>query len=177
MSPKRVLAVAAAVTVTLCAALAVAPPGGVADFWRERRLSASGDSPEAAAQAFLKALAKRDESAIAGLAVTKEEFATHVWPHLPASRPGTNLTLDYVWNGLAVRSRSGLVETLVRFGGRRFQLLGLRFEGKSSDYGAATVHRDARLKVRDETGRESELNLFGSVLELDGEWKIFSFVH
>jgi hypothetical protein len=30
--------------------------------------------------------------------------------------------------------------------------------------------------VRDENGKEREFNLFGSILERDGEFKIYSFV-
>ena len=38
------------------------------------------------------------------------------------------------------------------------------------------MHRESRLVVRDEHGAEMQLRFFGSVLERDGEYKVFSFV-
>jgi hypothetical protein len=38
------------------------------------------------------------------------------------------------------------------------------------------VFRDARVLVRNEEGNEGYLDLFGSVMEYQGQYKLFSFV-
>jgi hypothetical protein len=38
------------------------------------------------------------------------------------------------------------------------------------------VYRDTRVRVRDETGKELNLDLFGSILEKNGRFKLFSYV-
>ncbi len=176
MKVKRFLVAAALVALFAYTVFALNALTGASDLLRTKQLPGSEFSPQAAATRFLDALARADVDAIRAAAVSKREFARYVWPSLPASRPGTNLSLDYVWNSLHTRSESGLRHTLASFQGRRLRLLSLRFAGETSDYGSAKVHRDTRLKVRDETGREMELDLFGSMLEVGGEYKIFSFV-
>ncbi len=176
MKTKRLWMAAGLLAAFLCTEFALNTLTGLSDLLRTRTLPGSEFSPETVAIGFLDALAREDADKIRAMAVSKEEFAHYVWPGLPASRPGTNLTLDYVWNSLQTRSESGLRHTLSTCKGRRLHLLELRFAGQTSDYGSAKVHRDTRLRVRDETGRELELDLFGSMLEVGGEYKIFSFV-
>jgi hypothetical protein len=38
------------------------------------------------------------------------------------------------------------------------------------------VHRDAELVVRDADGATRAVRLFGSLIEQDGAWKVFSYV-
>ena len=38
-----------------------------------------------------------------------------------------------------------------------------------------TVHRDARLVVRDEEGNVERVNFFGSIIEWNGRYKLFSY--
>jgi len=176
MKSKRILVAAGLAAICLYTVFALNTLTGVTDMLRTRRLASSEFSPEAAASKFLEALARGDTEAIRAMAVSKGEFERYVWPGLPASRPGTNLTLDFVWGGLKTRSDSGLRRTMASLKGRRLRLLDLRFKGETTDYGPAKVHRATRLRIRDDEGRERELELFGSMLEVDGEYKIFSFV-
>lgn len=176
MKAKRILVAGGLVAICLYTVFALNTLTGVNDLLRTRKLTGSQFSPEGAASEFLDALAREDLESIRAMALSKREFAQYVWPGLPASRPGTNLTLDFVWSSLNTRSDSGLRRTLASYRGRRLRLLGLRFTGETTDYGKAKVHRETRLRIRDDEGRERELELFGSMLEVDGEYKIFSFV-
>lgn len=142
---------------------------------RERALEGSRDSIEALASDFLQALSREDRQQLKELALSKQQFVDIVWPHLPAARPGTNLTSDYVWSSLHMRSLAGLDSSLGRYGGASLQFVGYRFEGKTTDYGSFQVHRETILEVR-ENGEAKEARFFGSVLEMNGEFKIFSFV-
>jgi len=132
-------------------------------------------SYDALASAVLLALAQRDEVQLRALALTEGEFRDLVWPELPAAKPERNLPASYVWTDLRQKSLSGLRRTLAEHGGRRYELLGTRFR-ETTGYGTYVVHRDSVVTVRDESGAESDISLFGSVLEKDGQMKVFSYV-
>ncbi len=109
------------------------------------------------------------------LRVTKEEFCQYVWPDLPASRL-PNVTCDFAWQQATLTSLGGLSKTLPKHKGKRYKLVSLRFEKGTDSYPNYKVHKDTRLTVKDETGVEQEIKLFGSMLEMDGQFKLFSFV-
>jgi hypothetical protein len=123
----------------------------------------------------LEAFAVRDDKRLRALALTEEEFRQRVWPSLPASRPERNLPFSYVWGDLQQKSDSRLRTILAVHGGRPYQLAAITFSGGTTEYPGFRVHRDAVLTVRDTAGAEHDVRLFGSVLEMGGIWKVFSF--
>jgi hypothetical protein len=127
------------------------------------------------ASAVLDSLARRDRAALEALALNEREFEDHVWPYLPAARPERNLPLSYVWGDLHQKSESALAQTLATHGGRRYQFLGVKFEDRT-DYGRYRVHREASLQVRDPSGEPTTIRVCGSMIEMNGAWKIFSYV-
>lgn len=134
------------------------------------------ETPEAAAAGMTEALARSDREALRALAVTEQEFRTVVWPELPSSRPEMNLPVAYAWGTLHQTSQGALAATLGSHGGRRYTVVRVDFAGASTRYRTFTVHRESRVVVRDERGVERRLALFGSMLERDGRFKIFSYV-
>lgn len=139
-------------------------------------LARTFDSAEAAAREVLEALAARDIGTLAHLAVTEHEFRQIIWPELPSSRPEVNLPVAYAWGTLAQNSQGSLASTLATHGGRRYTLVTLRVTGRSTPYETFTVHRDVALDVNDEAGTRRQIRVFGSLLERNGRWKVFSFV-
>lgn len=133
-------------------------------------------SEHALADRVLGALAARDIAALQALPLSEREFREAVWPELPSSRPEMNVPVDYAWQTLAQNSLRHLHETMRAHGGRRYRLVDVRFDGDTTRYGAFTVRRRSRVIVRDEHGEERQLRLFGSVLERDGRFKLFSYV-
>jgi hypothetical protein len=123
----------------------------------------------------LDALARRDRAALAALALNETEFRDHVWPQLPAARPERNLPFSYVWGDLRQKSAQAMSGVLAREGGKRYELIGVRF-ADDTDYRTYRVHREATLRVRDGSGEEMDLRVCGSMLEQQGEWKVFSYV-
>ena len=109
------------------------------------------------------------------IALNETEFRDHVWPQLPASRPERNLPFSYVWGDLRQKSALALDRVMSREGGKRYELIDVRFAG-DSDYHTYRVHREATLRVRDAAGTELDLQVCGSMLEQDGVWKVFSYV-
>jgi hypothetical protein len=148
------------------------------DTANEAKVPLSGTFPsiEALAEEILLGIEANDFEALIGLALSKAEYRDYVWPQLPASRPGTNLTVDYTYQGLRTKSFHALRFTLEEHGGRKYELLGVEFAGETTDYNTYRVFRDARVLVRNEEGNEGYLDLFGSVMEYRGQYKLFSFV-
>ena len=139
-------------------------------------LSNTYPSVEALSTAVLQAVENLDQNRLRELALNEEEFREHVWPELPAARPERNLPFSYVWGDLRQKSALALDQTLARHGGRRYALVSVRFDGETTRYQSYAVYRATVLRVRDESGAASELRLFGSSLEKDGTWKVFSYV-
>lgn len=133
-------------------------------------------SPDALGQAVLAAVADEDADRLASLALSELEFRTVVWPELPSSRPERGLPFDYVWGDLNQKSTNALRRLVARHGGRRYTLAGVAFRGETTPYETYLVHREAILDLLDEEGNELTLPLFGSILERDGEFKLFSYV-
>lgn len=133
-------------------------------------------SPEAAAVAVVEAVRAGDIDRLRTLALTEEEFRAHVWPHLPAARPERNVPFDFVWGTLQQNSEGHLRETVYRLQDETFDVRAVRFAGESSRYGDVTVTRDTEVVVRGSDGTERVVRLFGSMVEHDGRFKIFSFV-
>ena len=160
----------------LCLLAASGCGGGPASGAVQAPLGHTFESPERVAEAVLDALAKEDGPALLALALSEMEFRTVVWPELPSSRPERGLPFEYAWGDLHQKSTNELRRLLARAGGRRYELLGMTFDGESTPYETFTVHRDSRLRLRDPEGAERDVRLFGSVLQRGGEYKLFSFV-
>lgn len=133
-------------------------------------------SPEALSRAVLVALAENDIDTLRALPLDELEFRTAVWPDLPSSRPERNVPFDYAWGDLRQKSGNSLRRTFARHGGARYELVGLRFAGETTEYRTYRVHRETFLDLRDEEDNALTLALFGSILERGGEFKLFSYV-
>lgn len=134
------------------------------------------DSPEEAAREALELVAEGDAETLSQLALGEADFREAVYPRLPASRPERNTSAAFLWGMLHQRSRNALAFTLNRHRGQRYELIAVDFVGETTDYGPFQVHRETVLTVETPDGERGTLRLFGSMLEQDGRYKIFSFV-
>lgn len=139
-------------------------------------LNGSEASAVKLAQAVMAALERRDVPALRALALNEQEFRREVWPELPSARPERNLPFSYVWGELRQKSEAGLGQVLAFQGGRRYEIVSVRFLDDTTQYETYLVHRRAELTVKDATGNQMPLRVFGSVLEKDGRFKVFSYV-
>jgi len=157
--------------------LAANPPAAVAAKTKPgpRTLANAQVSAEALSRNFLKALASKDMESIKALRLTKDEFCQYVFPELPSSKM-PNVTCDFVWQQATLKSLSGLSEMYPEHQGKKYQFVALRFEKGTDSYPTYKVHKETHLMVKDETGKQQELRLFGSILEMDGRYKLISFV-
>lgn len=139
-----------------------------------RSLTNAETSPDALARKFLSCLAADDLEAMKALRVSKDEFCRYVFPELPASKMN-NVTCDFVWDQATLTSMAGMKHMLDANAKRRYELVSVRFQG-TERHQTYNVLQKPVVTVRDETGTESEMRLFGSMLEMDGQYKLFSFV-
>jgi hypothetical protein len=139
-------------------------------------LANTAETPSALAGAVLDALQHRDVNRLHALSLDEREFREHVWPDLPAARPDRNLPISYVWGDLRQKSESSLGRVVAAKGGQPLELVSLRFAGGTTAYKSYAVHRQAVMVVKDGTGAQTEFRAFGSVLEKDGQFKVFSYV-
>jgi hypothetical protein len=157
----------AAAVLTLGAAACGSPPN----------LEATFESPAAVAQAVVDALERRDRAALERIAVNEAEFRDLVWPRQPAARPERNLPWDYVWGDLATKSRHQLRGRLTSWApGRGLRVVSVAFTGDTTDYDTYRVMRKSLVTLRDAAGEQTTARLFGSIIEQNGRYKIFSYV-
>lgn len=142
----------------------------------EPRLSGTFDSVDELARTIVAAIAREDRETLTRLPLSKEEFRLYVWPELPSARPERGVPFEYAWGDLSQKSGASLARTFARYKGRPLEYLAIDFEGETTEYETYKVHRDARVQVRLDDGRKVWLELFGSVMEWKGKYKLFSYV-
>ena len=160
------LVVAALVPRTLTWSGAVAPPP----------LTNTEGSPEALARRVIDAMQAGDVGRLRALALTEQEFRAHVWPELPAARPERNVPFDFVWQRLAQTSEGHLRQTLGAVGGAPLTPRRVRFAGERSQYRDVVVRRRTEIVLAGSDDSEHVVRLFGSTIEQDGRYKVFSYV-
>ena len=133
-------------------------------------------SPEALAAAVLDGFVRKDRAALERLAISRQEFSDHVWPVLPASRPERNLSAQFVWSDLSGKSRLHLTRTLTLPLPAGARVSGIEFRGETTRYGDLTIRRASVVTVIDGEGQPVDVRLFGSMLEQNGRFKVFSYV-
>lgn len=139
-----------------------------------KRLDKSFNSVEKLTEEFLVALQNEDLQTMKEIAANQEEFERLLWPHLPASRPGTNLTPEFVWRQSQIQSLSSLRSTMDRYKGSDLNLIRVELSGEVRDYGELKLFMEPVVIVSVE-GVEKKVDLFGAVMRLDGEYKIYSY--
>jgi hypothetical protein len=142
----------------------------------KRLLTNSFTSVENLGQKMLEALYRKDIKSLDALAITEEEYRMYLWPHSPVyGIKEWQDHYDFVWKQHQTRSTYSLRQTLSKYGGKKFSLVRVLFSGETTDHSIYHAHRDTRLIVINDEGKEMELKLFGSIMEMDGQFKIISY--
>lgn len=115
-----------------------------------------------------------DRAALRKLAVGEREFRDVIWPQLPVSRPELNFDQEFVWQSHSVRNESAFQNLIGRFEGRYLELVDVDVE-QVDDYGNFRILKRPRVHLRDARGDQHTVRLFGSIVEQDGRYKLYSF--
>lgn len=140
-----------------------------------RKLQGAFGSPEDLFRAVLRGIEAKDAEAMRAVLVTEEEYKTYLWPEFPQAKdPRHTLPVDFHWGLLKSRSHGGIREAMDRYGGNAFELLD--FSHEIAEYDSYRLLRKISLKVRrGSDGKEGALDVLGSVVVLDGQYKLLSY--
>jgi len=156
----------------LAAALSLTtPPGGNAGG----RLENAAPSMEALAARVIEAMVQEDSQTLRGLALSEEGFRQYVWPELPVSDTRTNVSFDYVWKEVAYRSTMWMNRLTKDLSGRNVKLVRVLHRGKAFRYRSHCAWSDMMVVLSDESGQEREYPLFGTLIEMDRRFKVYSY--
>jgi hypothetical protein len=141
----------------------------------EARLQNGARSAADLAARVLAAAEAGDRPALERLALSREEFQRFVWPELPVSNPKTNVSLDYVWKDVAVRSAAYRERLLASLRGKQLSVVRLHPRKATAEYPSHRALPDFEVTLRDDSGREGVYPLFGTLIEMDGVLKVYSY--
>lgn len=161
----------------------------------QQQLSNTSASMDEIVKRVLDNLQKNDLQALESMRITEQEFRTLIFPGLPIGKiKQWQDQYDFVWGDVNTKSNYGLHGILAAYGGKKFSFVRLKFKkgetryelenkllfsGKSYTlpFGSKsyTGHEEAIVIVKDESGEEKELKLFGGIIEHQGHYKIMSF--
>jgi hypothetical protein len=134
-------------------------------------------SRDALVQAFVRALERRDSTALGRLALSKAEFAYLFYPSSPQGLPPYDLNPDLMWFMLSLQSDKGVRRALTERGGRPLHAAGFRCDGKPSGQGENTVWGPCVLRRVTAQGDTIEERLFGPILDRRGRYKFVSYAN
>lgn len=134
----------------------------------------------------LAAVQKNDFKELDAMRITEQEFRELIFPGLPIGKiEQWKKNYDFVWGDVNTKSNYGLRAVLARYGGQKFSYVKTIFKKGVTTYElqstfpfwkqSYTAHEDARIIAKDDKGEESELKLFGAIIEYRGKYKIMSF--
>jgi hypothetical protein len=137
-------------------------------------------------QKVLAAVQKNDYKELDAMRITEQEFRELIFPGLPIGKiEQWKKNYDFVWGDVNTKSNYGLRAVLARYGGQKFSYVKTIFKKGVTTYElqstfpfwkqSYTAHEDARIIAKDDKGEESELKLFGAIIEYRGKYKIMSF--
>lgn len=130
---------------------------------------------DALVKVFIHALGEADTAALAGLTVSRAEFAYLYYPTAAEGKPPYDLEPGLMWFMLSQRSNSGVRKALQRYGGSGMTLVdydcgkGEVREGENTLVGPCTVRWTNGL------GDTVAARLFSKILERGGRSKFLSY--
>lgn len=124
--------------------------------------------------AFVAALERRDTAALGKMAIGPGEFIDFYYPSSSFARPPYRQSPALVWFQFQQNSRKGLSRALDRYGSRASGLRSFDCPEEPAPLGQARVWQDCQLEW---DLRPARIRLFGSIIELNGQFKFVSYAN
>lgn len=140
-------------------------------------LTGGGSSAEQLVQMALDRLAVPDEAGMDSLTITRFEHDSLLIPEMPigkAPKEMTDINMAYVM--MRRTNMKGLRRAVADYGGNRFEVVKVEFPKQLETYGPFTVYRETVATVRDSTGAEFILPIFGSIVAAQGKFKLAAYI-
>jgi hypothetical protein len=146
-------------------------------------LSGGASSRDALVDALLRRLEAGDTAGVAGLALTRTEFAFLYYPHTIYTAPPYELSPALVWFQLQNRSSRGLTRLLRRYAGKTLHDTGHACPDAGEPWGPGHIWHGCTVLglVTEEVAEPGapvgavEERLFGSILRVGDRYKFVSF--
>jgi hypothetical protein len=126
---------------------------------------------------FVRALEKRDTTALTSMILRRDEFAFLYYPTNPQSLPPYDLSPGLMWFLFDGATTKGLAHTLEERGGKPLGYLGYKCEGTASAEGANKIWAPCVVMRRQASGDTISERLFGPIIERNGEFKFVSLAN
>lgn len=125
---------------------------------------------------FATALRTHDTTALRTLVLTRAEFAWLYYPTSVFSRAPYYQMPQLTWALNLADSDKGIARALERYGGPQIDVRGYDCADRPRVDGGMTFHDRCSVRLR-EKGTERRLRLFGSIAELRGQFKFYSYAN
>ena len=150
------------------------------------QMSNTSSSIDEISRKVLAAVEKKDSKELESMRVTEKEFKELIFPGLPIGKiEQWQKAFDFVWGDINTKSTHGLSYMLASYGGKKFSYIKTIFKKGVTTYELESRllfwkpsykgYEDARIAVKDETGTEDEIKLYGGIIEYKGRYKIMTF--
>jgi hypothetical protein len=140
------------------------------------QLSGGATSREALVRRFLRAVARRDTTAVRAIVLSRAEFAYLYYPHSPFTREPHKQMAGLVWFLTQANSSKGITRVFQRLGGQGLGYRGHRCNPRPERQGPNVIWEDCVVRLAD-GNTHAELRLFGSIIERDGRLKFVSYAN
>jgi len=140
-------------------------------------LAGSAPSLDSLVARFVRAVSASDTAALAGLAVTRAEFAYLYYPTAAQGRPPYDLEPGLMWFMLFEHSNQGVNRALRVQGGRPMVPAGYDCGSGPQREGKNVLHGPCVVRWTDERGDTLAERLVGRVLERNGRFKVLSYAN
>jgi hypothetical protein len=163
----------------LVAVSAANPPQETVTATSGTRIQGGKASVEELVSEFLAALAARDRDALHRLRFSETEYREVIYPGaVEVGKPPRKVTQqgsDLAWGLLDTKSAYSEQALLSSHGGRKYRVVEMKFAEGEKDYAGYHAYKQLRLIVQSDDGAEVEIRT-GSIGEVDGQYKFFSFI-
>ncbi|MGE3165697.1 MAG: hypothetical protein AB7O52_12375 [Planctomycetota bacterium] len=132
-------------------------------------------SPEDLARAVVEGLNTYDSKKLAAIRMPEEIFKNVWYPHSPRYAPDRPDALQFIWEMAQMSSAKGMRRLMIDYGRkdlvfRKVEPLGVR------DFGRYLVWDKITITVFDPAAeKEFEIDKMGSLMELDGHFRLFGY--
>lgn len=139
------------------------------------KLKNSFESPEDLGKAVVSALNVKDGESLHRYRVDEEEYIGYMWYSFPASQPKYNIPEDFAWDNLNIKCIKGVTKWVNQYGDRDLEFQKIEFVNPTEKYDGFSLLRGTVLHVKTNDGKEKTLHILGSVVEMDGRYKLLSY--
>ncbi|CAN5375664.1 hypothetical protein BH23GEM2_BH23GEM2_13690 [soil metagenome] len=125
---------------------------------------------------FVSAVERGDTAALAGLSVSRREYAWLYFPSSVYAAPPYELPPNIAWMLSAAASEKGLARVVRRLRGSTLHLRGYRC-AKEAHEGLNRFWSQCVIDYEDQHEGRTSRRLFGTIMERDGQYKFLSYAN